>query len=193
MKRSALLLAAAAMALTSTVASAQPYGGRNDRDDRRYDNNRGDYRGGQRWQRGQRLDPQYRSRDRVVTDYGRYRLARPPRGQSYYRTDSGDILLAAVATGIISMVIAGALSGDSPSGYGQPSYGPGYGQYGYAQPGYGQYGYGQPGYAQPSYGQPSYGQPGYGQGYGAPASRVYRDPYGRAYTVDGSGRSVWLQ
>jgi len=216
MKRAALIFAAAAMTMTGTVASAQSY----DRYDRRggpgdsYGANRFDNRGGaQRWQRGQRLPPQYRSRDRVVTDYNRYRLTRPPRGYSYYRSDTGDILLAAIATGLIASVVAGAFSGDSNPGYGQQgyrqpyqSYGQSYGQ-GYGQP-YGQsYGqtYGQ-GYAQPSqgYNQPysSYGSPDMGyaspyQGYGQPSygagARIYRDAQGRAYTVDASGRSVWVQ
>lgn len=162
MKRTALMIAAAAMTLTGTVASAQPYGGRNDggRYEQRYDNNRG---GGQRWERGQRLDQRYRGRDRVVSDYNRYRLRAPPRGYNYYRTDSGDIVLALIATGIISAVIAG----NANNGYGQPSYG---------QPSYG--------YGQPSYG---YGQPSYGQG------QIYRDAQGRPYTVDRYGRTVWVR
>jgi len=196
MRRTVLFIATAAMALTSTLASAQPYGGYRGGDANRYDQR--DNRGAQRWQRGQRLEARYRSRDRVVSDYQRYRLRAPPRGYNYYRTDTGDIVLALIATGIISSVIAGAFSNnDSGYGYGAggyQSYGqPSYGQpsYGYSQPSYGQpsYGYGQPsyGYGQPSY---SYSQPSYSGGYGG--GQIYRDQNGRAYTIDSSGRSVWV-
>jgi Ni/Co efflux regulator RcnB len=175
MKRATLLLATAALALTSTVAAAQPYGGRNDRyGDPRFDNRgRNDnWRNQQSWQRGQRLDQRYRARDRVFNDWGRYRMAAPPRGYSYYRTDTGDVVLAAIATGVIASVIGGLLSGDNGGGYTQP----------YAQP------YARPSYVQPGYSQPYYGQqPGYGGG------QIFRDPSGRAYTVDQYGRSVWVQ
>jgi hypothetical protein len=186
MKRTVLFIATAAMALTSTLATAQPYsgyrGGDTNRYDQRYDQR--DNRGAQRWQRGQRLDSRYRSRDRVVSDYQRYRLRAPPRGYNYYRTDTGDIVLALIATGIISSVIAGALTGnDNSYGYGSNGYSS------YGQPGYGQPSYGQPsyGYSQPSYG---YNQPSYGGGYGG--GQVYRDQNGRSYTIDPSGRSVWV-
>lgn len=124
MKR--LLLAAAAMAvtLTGTVASAQD--GYRDRDDRGSigrddrDGNRGDYRrdrrddrrdfrdrrgngrGYARYARGQR----YRGDGAYLSDYGRYGYRAPPRGYRYYRTNQGDVVLAAVATGIIASVIA---------------------------------------------------------------------------------------
>ena len=152
MKRAILILTTAALALTSTLASAQGYG-RND--DRRggYDNNRwdrNDNRGGQRWERGQRLPSQYRGRDRYVSDWGRYRLSAPPRGYGYYRQDNGDFVLAALATGLIASLVAGNNGG----GYGQ--------SYGYAQP-----------YV------------------AAPA--IYHDAYGRAYTIDQYGRSVWVR
>lgn len=186
MKRTTLLIATAAMILTSTAASAQGYYG-GDRNDQRF---RNDNRGGQRWQRGQRLDQQYRSRDRMVSDYSRYRLQRPSRGYAYYRTDTGDIVMAAIATGIIASVFAGLLSGDQ--GYGQSQYGYGQPQYGYGQPQYGQPQYGQPQYGQ-SYGQGQYDQPGYGQSQDYGQQRIYRDANGREYTVDQNGRSVWVR
>ena len=37
----------------------------------------------------------------VVNDYRRYHLRAPPRGHYYYRTDAGQILLVAAATGLI--------------------------------------------------------------------------------------------
>lgn len=157
MKRALLIAASAALALTSTLASAQSYGGRDNYrggyDNNRYDNNRYDNRGAQRWERGQRLDQRYRSRDRIVSNYRSYRLAPPPRGYNYYRSDNGDIALAAIATGLIASLLSNS-NGQYGSSYGS--------SYGYAQP------------------------------YAA-APQVYRDQYGRAYTVDPYGQSVWVR
>lgn len=54
------------------------------------------------WRRGDRLPSGYRY---TVVDYRPYRLAPPPRGYHYVRDDRGDILLTAIATGIIASVI----------------------------------------------------------------------------------------
>lgn len=121
MKR--FLLAFTALAVTTTgigatAASAQ-YRGQDDRgayrddrrdyrddrrDDRRHyrDDRRGD-RGYARYARGQR----YRGDGAYVADYRRYGYRAPPRGYRYYRTNQGDVVLAAIATGIIASVIAG--------------------------------------------------------------------------------------
>lgn len=140
MKKALLIAATAAMAFASVAASAQPYSGRGgpygdrdrdgrpnyaergwdrDRDgrpdhrdgydNRRYDGNRGGYYGQSRWARGQRFD-HYRNRSYIVSDYRRYGWAPPPRGYSYYRTDNGDVVMAALATGIIASIIAGGLN-----------------------------------------------------------------------------------
>jgi Ni/Co efflux regulator RcnB len=58
-----------------------------------------------RWAHGDRLPAQYRSRAYVV-DYNRYHLAPPPRGYQYTRVDN-DVVLTAVATGVIASVIVG--------------------------------------------------------------------------------------
>lgn len=58
------------------------------------------------WAYGQRLPSQYRARTYVVSDYGRYGLRAPPRGYEYVRTGN-DVVLTAVATGLITAVIAG--------------------------------------------------------------------------------------
>jgi Ni/Co efflux regulator RcnB len=145
MKRAALIFTTAALALTSalapTLASAQPYG----RNDNRGGWDRNDNRGGQRWQRGQHLPQQFRSRDRYVSDWSRYRLRAPPRGYGYYRQDNGDFVLAAIATGLIASLVNG-------NSYGS-------------------------GYAQPYVTGPA----------------IYHDAYGRAYTIDRYGRSVWVR
>lgn len=53
-----------------------------------------------RWRRGATIPHDYRGRW-YVRDYHRYGYAPPPRGYGYYRTDTGDIVLAAIATGVI--------------------------------------------------------------------------------------------
>ncbi len=53
-----------------------------------------------RWARGQTIPYHYRS-SWYVRDYHRYGWAPPPRGYGYYRTDTGDVVMAAVATGVI--------------------------------------------------------------------------------------------
>ena len=58
------------------------------------------------WSYGQRMPAQYRSRTYVVSDYGRYGLRAPPRGYEYVRSGN-DVVLTAVATGLITAVIAG--------------------------------------------------------------------------------------
>ena len=173
MKRALLLTAAAAMTLVSTVAQAQSYRGydRNDRreyrqerredrreyrQDRREDrreyrqDRRDDRRYYSQWRRGQVFAPQYRQPRYVFNDYGRYRLAAPPRGYQYYRSGN-DVLLIALATGVIGAVFGGLLN----SG---PQYVEQYPSYGY-QPA--------PVYQQP---YPAYQQPysGYEQPYYAP-------------------------
>ncbi len=60
-----------------------------------------------RWYRGAVLPFEYRRRY-YVPNYNYYGWAPPPPGYAYYRTDTGEILLAAIATGIILSVIAGA-------------------------------------------------------------------------------------
>lgn len=124
-----LLTAAVAVAVLAggaTAANAQSYGyyGYSGHD-HRYDDRRDyrDYRkalkaerkaerkAARRWARGQHLPPQYRSSRYVVNDYHRYGLRAPPRGYHYVRDDnSGDILMTAIATGLITAVIAGMLN-----------------------------------------------------------------------------------
>ncbi len=53
-----------------------------------------------RYYRGATLPYEYRSRW-YVRDYNRYGWRQPPRGYGYYRTDTGDVVIAALATGVI--------------------------------------------------------------------------------------------
>ncbi len=58
------------------------------------------------WNHGDRLPRSYRARQYYVTDYRTYNLAPPPYGYRYVRVDN-DVVLAAVATGVIASVIQG--------------------------------------------------------------------------------------
>jgi Ni/Co efflux regulator RcnB len=56
------------------------------------------------WKRGDRLG-YYNGRYREV-DYRVHRLKAPPRGYRYVEDDKGEIILAAIATGLIAAIIA---------------------------------------------------------------------------------------
>jgi Ni/Co efflux regulator RcnB len=58
------------------------------------------------WNGGDRLPRSYRARQYYVTDYRTYNLAPPPYGYRYVRVDN-DVVLAAIATGVIATVIQG--------------------------------------------------------------------------------------
>jgi Ni/Co efflux regulator RcnB len=58
------------------------------------------------WSYGQRMPVAYRSSHYVVNDYNRYGLRAPPRGYHYVRSGN-DVVLAAIAGGLITAVIAG--------------------------------------------------------------------------------------
>jgi len=62
-----------------------------------------------RWRSGQRF-PNYRNSRYYVNDYAAYGLPAPQRGYRYYRADNGDIVMAAVASGIIGLIVGGALA-----------------------------------------------------------------------------------
>jgi Ni/Co efflux regulator RcnB len=61
------------------------------------------YDQGYHWSRGQVLPYEYRRYP--VYNYHDYGWAPPPRGHAYYRTSTGDIILAAIATGIIVSIL----------------------------------------------------------------------------------------
>lgn len=112
MKTILIAMSAATLALTGvSAANAQPHRDR-DRDGvpNRYDqhDNRGDR--GHHWARGQKLDSRHHNRSYMVSDYRKRGWRAPPRGYAYYRTDTGDVVLAAVASGVIASVLANALA-----------------------------------------------------------------------------------
>jgi Ni/Co efflux regulator RcnB len=111
-------------------SDAQEWGRDRDRDGRpdqydRYDNRRGNghayghdrqYRGQGRWRQGQ-VYSYYRQPAYVISDYRAYRLPPPQHGYRYYRGDNGDVLLVAIASGLIGAVLAGGLNDNDHRGY----------------------------------------------------------------------------
>ncbi|MEZ5960660.1 MAG: RcnB family protein [Hyphomonadaceae bacterium] len=66
---------------------------------------RRDYRAGyQQWRRGDRL-PSYARQQYREVDWRRERLRQPPRGYHYVRDDRGEVLLVAIATGVILSIL----------------------------------------------------------------------------------------
>ena len=62
-----------------------------------------------RWREGRRY-PYYRYRGNRIEDWQAYHLPPPRPGYAYYYDPSGDVVMAAIASGIIGMVIGGALA-----------------------------------------------------------------------------------
>jgi Ni/Co efflux regulator RcnB len=78
------------------------------RAERRYDGGRYYHPRGYQardWRRGERLPAAYRGRAYAV-DYRAYRLSAPPRGYEYRRVGD-DVVLTAIASGIIASVLIG--------------------------------------------------------------------------------------
>jgi len=65
----------------------------------------GAYRGPPPWARGRHYRHAGYAPTYVVHDYGYYGLRHPPRGYHWRRSDAGDFLMVAIATGIIADVI----------------------------------------------------------------------------------------
>ena len=76
---------------------------------RYYGNNYGydGYRGA--WRTGQRY-PYWRDNRYYISDWRAYDLPPPRPGYRYYRDRNGDIVMAAVATGVIGLIIGSALA-----------------------------------------------------------------------------------
>lgn len=65
------------------------------------------YRG--HWRTGQRY-PYWRENRYVIEDWRAYHLPPPRPGYRYYRDDNGDIVMAAIASGVIGLIIGSALN-----------------------------------------------------------------------------------
>jgi Ni/Co efflux regulator RcnB len=79
------------------------------------------YRGDGRWRQGQ-VYPHYRTRAYVIDDYRAYNLGPPRAGYRYYRSDNGDVVMAAIASGLIGLVIGGALNDNDHDRYDRGGY-----------------------------------------------------------------------
>ncbi|RDI97122.1 hypothetical protein DVT68_18780 [Dyella solisilvae] len=75
--------------------------GHNPKDEGRHDN--GNHKGWEKqaYRRGERMPDRYYSREYYVTDYARYHVAPPQPGYRWIRDDSGQLVLTAIATGLI--------------------------------------------------------------------------------------------
>jgi hypothetical protein len=137
MRRLLLSAVAASLAFGAVAASAQPYYGRYDRNDYYRERDRGYRSYGGRWREGQ-VYPYYRYSNRMIGDWRRYHLPPPRPGYAYYYDDNGDVVMAALASGIIGLVIGGALANGNNYNYPPPAYGY---PYGYSAPYSYDYGY----------------------------------------------------
>ncbi|CAN7263104.1 RcnB family protein [Phenylobacterium sp. LjRoot225] len=80
------------------------------RGDHRYYGGRYGYNGYRgHWRSGERY-PYWRENRYVISDYRAYRLPPPRPGYRYYRDDNGDIVMVAIASGIIGMIIGSSLN-----------------------------------------------------------------------------------
>lgn len=66
------------------------------------------------YQRGGRVPNNFRGPRFVVNNWHAYHLSAPPRGYHWVRGNNGDFLLVAVATGLISSIVAGMLAPPPP-------------------------------------------------------------------------------
>ncbi|RYG14418.1 MAG: hypothetical protein EON92_02215 [Burkholderiales bacterium] len=77
---------------------------RNDQRVARQDHRRFD-RQDQRFHRGGYVPQEFRERQYVVSDWQQRRYAPPPRGYQYVQGGGSDVVLAAIATGLIASII----------------------------------------------------------------------------------------
>lgn len=62
------------------------------------------------WRSGQRY-PYWQNRSYYIDNYSYYGLPAPRHGYRYYRSDNGDIVMVAISSGIIGLILGGALAG----------------------------------------------------------------------------------
>jgi Ni/Co efflux regulator RcnB len=92
------------------------HNGRHDNGRHRGQDRRWSYYGGNygyqgyngRWRTGQRYT-NWRDQRYYVQDYRAYGLPAPRQGYRYYRDNNGDIVMVAIASGIIGLIIGGAI------------------------------------------------------------------------------------
>jgi Ni/Co efflux regulator RcnB len=75
--------------------------GHNPKDEGRHDNGKHKGWDKQAYRRGDRLPDRYYTTQYYVTDYDHYHLRRPDPGYRWIRSDNGQIVLTAIASGIV--------------------------------------------------------------------------------------------
>jgi len=60
-----------------------------------------------RYAKGQKLPSQFRGSSHYVSNYSEYHLSKPPKGHRWVRDDSGNFILVAVTTGLITEILSG--------------------------------------------------------------------------------------
>ena len=108
----ALLIGSTLVASLPAAAFAQP---------RHHGGDRGHAYSGYRGGGGYRVGgyyPHYSSSRYWIQDYRAYRLPPPRYGYRYYRDDNGDIVMAAIASGLIGLIIGSSIN--DHQGYAQP-------------------------------------------------------------------------
>jgi Ni/Co efflux regulator RcnB len=128
MIRAAAILSAGSFVLSAIPLTAQDrhydnHGDHNDRDQHSDHHDQSRHRwhnyGGQYgyngyhgpWRTGQRYT-HYNDDHYVITDYRAYDLPPPRPGYRYYREDNGDVVMAAIAGGMIGLILGNTLNDD---------------------------------------------------------------------------------
>jgi Ni/Co efflux regulator RcnB len=127
MKKFLIAALAATTALTGVMstgaAAAQPYDQRHDHDRSqqsrdhdhgarhwRYYGGRYGYQGyNGRWRTGERY-PYWQDHRYMISDWRAYDLPPPQPGYAYYGDPNGDVVMAAIASGVIGLIVGGALA-----------------------------------------------------------------------------------
>lgn len=111
MKKLATLLACTAALGTVGVAQAAPQHGYRSAAPHSQRHVRPAPRQAHVYRRGSRLPRAWRSPSRTVTNWRAHRnLHQPPRGYQWVRGDNNEMLLVAIATGVIASVVTNAMA-----------------------------------------------------------------------------------
>ena len=127
MKKTLMIAMLSTSLLASGVAMADPYydggqqGNNQQQPQHSYNNQQGqgyhEPRPSSDWQRGQPMPQRYNDRHYAVSDWQDRGLPEPPHGQRWMYVN-GEYVLTAIATGVISAILLGAIYGPMGGGHG---------------------------------------------------------------------------